>query len=310
MTRYILEAPAKVNLFLGVESKRDGDRHLLKSVFQTISLFDRLEVEVKPNAFLPGISLNTCFASGVTAINLPAEDNLVYRATHLLAEQIGYTMTESLNVRLVKNIPLQAGLGGGSSDCAAMLLFLSQIWNLDPRGDAIQRTASALGSDINFFLDGGCALFDRFGDRFVRALNAPALDFVLVKPEFGISTGAVYRAFDGAPSPASAPDALIAALAAAADNPEAASADVVSSALANNLSDAARAVEPTLARVFEAIAAIDSNLHPLLCGSGSTVFALCRDARAAADVADHLHRKGFWAMTAKSVAHGVRLVEK
>lgn len=310
MTRYILEAPAKVNLFLGVESKRDGDRHLLKSVFQTISLFDRLEVEVKPNAFLPGISLNTCFASGVTAINLPAEDNLVYRATHLLAEQIGYTMTESLNVRLVKNIPLQAGLGGGSSDCAAMLLLLSQLWDLDPRGDAVQQTASALGSDINFFLDGGCALFDRFGDCFVRTLNAPALDFVLVKPEFGISTGAVYRAFDATPCPAGTPDALIAALTAAANNSETASAGEISPKLSNNLSDAALAVEPTLAGVFEAITSIDQELRPLLCGSGSTVFVLCRDGQAATEVANHLHRKGFWAMTAKSVAHGVRLVEE
>lgn len=307
MMRYQLEAPAKVNLFLGVQCECDGSRHLLQSVFQAISLHDTLEVEVEPDAFLPGISIENRFEPGITAVNVPLEDNLVYRAANQLAVLIDHPLTERFDIRLHKRIPVQAGLGGGSSDCAAMLVLLAQLWGLDLQDDAIQKTASSLGSDINFFFEGGCALFDRYGDRFVEQVPARPLSMVLAKPEYGISTGAVYRAFDQSPAVAGSSDALICALS-DADANCAAPAYIarVAAALSNNLTDAALRIEPELAETFATMKTVMPASEPLLSGSGAAVFALCDNERAAEDGAAELRRRGLWAVAARSSEGGVR----
>ncbi len=293
--------------------EREDARHLLTSVFTTVSLYDELEVIVRPQAIIPGVTIETTFAHGITAISLPAEDNLIYRAIYALADILGRPLVEHFTIRLTKNIPVQAGLGGGSSDCAAMLLVLAKLWNLDIEGEPIQRVAQMLGSDINFFLTGGCALFDHFGDRLVRCIPAPELDIVIAKPYFGIPTHAVYQTFDEQEPAYDTPEPLIGALESCVNDKcqttTAAAYHHVASNLFNNLTHAACIVEPALTELFDTMTAYSTWTKPMLSGSGSALFTLCPNKAEGEHLVKVLRSKGQWATMAVNTTTGAHFIE-
>ena len=156
MTRLIADTPAKINLTLRVLKRRSDGFHELDTVFQAIDLWDTLEFE---------------HADGITlTIDHPelADDatNLVRRAAVLLRETFG--IERGVSIRLLKRIPLQGGLGGGSSDAAATLLACAQLWNLDTDPCGLEPLARRLGADVPFFLHGGTARGTGRGDRIAR----------------------------------------------------------------------------------------------------------------------------------------------
>ncbi|MHB9154113.1 MAG: 4-(cytidine 5'-diphospho)-2-C-methyl-D-erythritol kinase [Endomicrobiales bacterium] len=177
-----LLAPAKINLYLEVKGRRRDGYHTIESIMQTVSLFDRITLEARPKR----ISLE-CSLPG-----LPADKkNLAFRAAALLKEELG----ERRGARIVleKNIPLGAGLGGGSSDAAAVLKGLLILWNRTLPKKTLVRLASRLGADVPFFLSGGTAVARGIGEKLTPLKNIRKAWYILVYPGYPVSTPWVYK---------------------------------------------------------------------------------------------------------------------
>src|SRR2546423_2242937 len=174
--RLVLNAAAKVNLILEVLGKRDDGYHGLVTVMQAVALCDRITLEdadVLELASSPGV---------------PADGrNLALRAATALREAAG--VTRGARITLDKRIPVAAGLGGGSSDAAAVLLGLNRLWNLRWPLARLAEVAVTLGMDVPFFLRGGVALGTGRGER-VAPLAGMPLALVLVNPGKPLSTAA------------------------------------------------------------------------------------------------------------------------
>ena len=178
-----VQAPAKVNLTLEVLGKRPDGYHEIASVMQAINLFDTL-------TFRPSDEIKML----AEIKDLEMRDNLVYRAAMLLRETSG--VSAGAEIRLDKQIPLAAGLGGGSSDATATLLGLDRLWSLGLGEEELKELAAQLGSDVPFFVTGGTALAEGRGER-VSNVKAPlTLWLVLAFPDHRIEnkTATAYKA--------------------------------------------------------------------------------------------------------------------
>ncbi|MDP3488310.1 MAG: 4-(cytidine 5'-diphospho)-2-C-methyl-D-erythritol kinase [Bacillota bacterium] len=178
-------APAKVNLFLQIKGKRQDGYHELVTVFQSVDLCDTLYISLEGS----GINLTA-------PEHIPQHhDNLAYSAAHLFYASTG--LRPGVSIELKKIIPVEAGLGGGSSDAAAVLRGLNMLYYHPLTAGQIQRVASQLGSDVSFFLCGGMAVGRGRGDLIEPVPDVLPLWFRLVKPPFGLSTPHVYANWDG-----------------------------------------------------------------------------------------------------------------
>ena len=149
-TRLSLSAPAKINWFLGIAGKRDDGYHNIVSLMQCISLYDTL-------TFYHADSINIA-----SDLDLPVQDNIMHKAASLLKE---YTSCgKGADILLKKNVPVSAGLGGGSSDAACTLLGLNELWGLRLDRKRLTSIASEIGSDVPFFLNGPAALVEGKGE--------------------------------------------------------------------------------------------------------------------------------------------------
>lgn len=216
---------------------------------------------------------------------VPTNENIVFRAIDGLARDLNYESADSLEIRLEKHIPHQAGLGGGSSDAAAALLGAAQLWNVASDDPALERVARRLGSDVAFFLHGGCACFEGTGDRFDHTLDPMKQSMVIVKPSAGVSTAAAYRTFDGNPQ------AVDNAFLEKARN-AACAADVVPF---NNLAAASERLLPELKDIRIWMQSQPGVKEALLCGSGSATFAVVDGLDNACRLAAAAQAKGWWA---------------
>lgn len=172
--RLRLRTPAKINWMLEVLGRRPDGFHEVRTVLQTIDLSDSLDLE-------PAAEL-TLEATGEGLP--PVEDDLTMRAARLLQERTGYQ--GGARIRLTKAIPVAAGLGGGSSDAAAALRGLTQLWNLDLPPERLSELAAELGSDVSFFLHGGTALSEGRGQRLTPLPDAPEAALLIVVPPIAI----------------------------------------------------------------------------------------------------------------------------
>lgn len=178
-----IKAPAKVNLTLEVLKRRDDGYHEIRSILQSIDLCDELELE-------EGKELE--FSCDRQELN--NEDNLAVRACRLLQKKA--SITKEARIKLKKLIPVAAGLGGGSSDAAAVLKGLNTLWGLDLSTDRLMEIAAELGSDVPFFILGGTALARSRGE-IIKPLPSPGeYWFVLLMPPvdtFADKTSRMYR---------------------------------------------------------------------------------------------------------------------
>ena len=174
-------AYAKLNLGLRVLYRRPDGYHEIRTVFQTISLADRLEISFRP-------ARTTRIAIEGTP-EIP--DNLVERAAHLVLEALRIQGDISFHLR--KNIPAGAGLGGGSSDAAAVLLALPVLAGKTLPADRLQAIAAQLGSDVPFFLHGGTAVGLGRGEELYPLPDRPSARGLLVTPAIHSSTAEAYR---------------------------------------------------------------------------------------------------------------------
>jgi len=181
----VVNAAGKLNLTLEVGALRADQYHQFTSLICAINLYDRLEISL---ADKPGIVL-TCQTPAV-----PENDqNLVYQSAELLGSAA--SIEPQVRIKLIKGIPVQAGLGGGSSDAAAALLALNRLWDLNWPRDRLARLGEQLGSDVPFFLFGPLAICSGRGQE-VQALDF-RWDFwaVIVKDRTDLSTRDVYQQY-------------------------------------------------------------------------------------------------------------------
>jgi 4-diphosphocytidyl-2-C-methyl-D-erythritol kinase len=177
-----VRCPAKVNLVLRVIGRRDDGYHELDTVFQALDLWDTLTIRPADELTLE------CDDPRVPV----GEDNLVLRAARLLCDRCsGRALGGRLELR--KAIPVQAGLGGGSSDAAAALMLCDRHWKLDTGRPTLQVLAAELGADVPYFLTGGTARGRGRGDHIEPLAFPGGVPVVLGCPPFGISTAEVFR---------------------------------------------------------------------------------------------------------------------
>jgi 4-diphosphocytidyl-2-C-methyl-D-erythritol kinase len=185
--RVLARAHAKVNLDLRVLGTRADGYHELRTVFQSITLHDTLLCIARPGPFAL-----KCRKSGV----LLDESNLVWRAASALWTAIGRAGTPTdLSISLRKEIPMQAGLGGGSANAAAALLALSRVWGGLPL-PLLRDVAGTIGADVPYFLSGGTALGLGRGEEIYPLVDLPTHWIVIVQPPYGISTAEAYAWYD------------------------------------------------------------------------------------------------------------------
>lgn len=178
-------AHAKINLGLEVGALRADGYHEMRSVLQSIALCDVLDIAPQDE----GIRL-TCSDPSLGT----GEENLVVRAAREL--QSAYGCTRGARIHLHKQIPMQAGLGGGSADAAVTLLALSELWNLRAADADLMTLARDLGSDVPFFLVGGTALAVGRGEEVYPLPDSPPLYLLVVPTGTGMSTGRAYSLID------------------------------------------------------------------------------------------------------------------
>jgi len=272
-------APAKINLTLHVLGRRADGYHELESLVAFARTGDDLSLAPGPDL---GLDVTGPTAEGTG----PAGDNLILKASRLLAER-----TPNLAVgrfRLVKRLPVAAGVGGGSSDAAAALRLLARLNGLrldDPR---LVEAARATGADVPVCLEARARMMRGVGDRLGEPLRLPRLFAVLVNPGVPVETPAVFRRLGlqpgevrpGAPHPdCGAPGSLLAALGAAR----------------NDLEPPARLTAPVIDDALQALRGSGA-LLARMSGSGATVFGLYADRRASALAARTIARAqpGWW----------------
>jgi 4-diphosphocytidyl-2-C-methyl-D-erythritol kinase len=273
----ILPAYAKINLDLRVLGVRADGYHDLRTVFQSLALHDVLEFRSRTGSF----------AIECDDPTLPTDRrNLIWKAASLLWRTIGRRRSETprdVVVSLRKRVPVEAGLGGGSSDAAITLLGLSRIWDLDVDLPTLSRLAARLGADVPFFLVGGTALGLGRGDDIYPLVELPRTYVVIVRPRFGVSTDEAYGWYDIEPRRSGReplrrqlPDQW----------PEWAAT------LKNDLEPAVFRHHPTIARIKSALVEAGA-VFAAMSGSGSAVFGLFERVDAARRTASDLSRPGW-----------------
>jgi len=295
-----LKTPAKINLSLEVLGRREDGYHEISSVMQAIALFDT--VAVASDVSFAGAASSSGgdrrdtedgFFAGIRCSDptVPEDGtNLAVRAAFLLREYVEATVTGTVEIDLLKNIPASAGLGGGSADAAAVLLALARLWGVQAPLPELAEIGGKLGSDVPFCVYACAAanpgIFDEglgftrahaegIGDVITRMRECPSEFILLVKPDIPVPTAEIYHAYDIS-------DARIASAPASC-----------SSGFRNDLEAVTATRYPLVAETIERMREIcEPAGSALMSGSGPTVFACFRN-RSAAKAAEARARAAF-----------------
>lgn len=272
-------APAKVNLFLHVGQRAPDGYHPLSTLMTFADVGDRLLAGASDE----GLSLSVI---GPFGHDLGEGDNLVMRAARLLDAH------GTAALMLDKQLPVAAGLGGGSSDAAAALRLLNQGWGLGFNEAVLHTLAVQLGADVPACLAGRAVIAEGRGEQLRPAPGLPELNVVLVNPGLAVSTADVFAAYDRDPPPDA--DADPPPLPDVFESVEEAAAMLAF--CRNDLEAAAIAVQPSIGDVLADLRAEPETLLARMSGSGATCFALCADDIAAESLAERLEalRPDWW----------------
>lgn len=291
---WVAQAPAKINLALEVLGRQPDGYHQVETLLTPVRLFDSL-------TFVPtegplDLSLDATPLGDDLGTLGDLEQNLAIKAIRLLAQHSGHPVTGRL--RLVKRIPVQAGLGGGSSDAAAALLLANRAWNLGYDRTSLASLAARLGTDVPFFLHRGAAIGFGRGDRLTASPIPLGLPMVLVIPSVGLSTPEVFGAL-GFERGQQAPST------------ERRCARLVQAMLGGESRASwgrwmKNCLQPAATKLCDWISHMAAAMDqlPVLChqmsGSGTSYFGLCRTMREARFVAARLRKQPFQTVLATS----------
>jgi 4-diphosphocytidyl-2-C-methyl-D-erythritol kinase len=262
---WIVAAPAKVNLFLELLGKRPDGYHNLETLIVPVNLYDTLEFQSTTD----GPIEVTCDQPGVPS----GPANLVWKAANLMRQRFGGS--QGVHIHITKRIPHEAGLGGGSSDATCTIKTLNSLWKYHRPASELAAVAANIGSDVAAFLEPGATWCTGRGEIVTPLPMAKPLHLVIIKPSVGLSTAKVYQNVQ-----LTTPVDGIAIRNALADG----NVVEVGRLLHNRLESAAFGLQTSVKAVYDGLIGCDP-LGVLLSGSGSCVFAVCRDASDARRVA-------------------------
>ncbi|MDB1923777.1 4-(cytidine 5'-diphospho)-2-C-methyl-D-erythritol kinase [Clostridium tertium] len=180
-----MKAYAKVNISLDIVGKREDGYHLLEMIMQSIDLYDEIVIEKQKREIT--IKCNKPY--------VPTDErNLAYKAAQLFIEK--YDIDSGVNINIKKNIPVCAGLAGGSTDAATVLKIMNSLFNINASDEELMILGLKLGADVPYCIKGGTALCKGIGEEVTALKGFKDKVIVLVKPPFGVSTNSVYQEFN------------------------------------------------------------------------------------------------------------------
>jgi len=244
----VLRSPAKLNLFLHIIGRRPDGYHLLQSVFQLIDWCDTIRLRAIPENEVRRINPIT---------GLPSEQDLVVRAAKLLKEFCQFD--GGVEIELQKEIPMGAGLGGGSSDAATTLIGLNALWKLQLDKETLAKLGLQLGADVPFFIHGQNAFVEGIGEK-IQGIELENRDFLVIFPKQGITTASIFQDPDLTRDHAQITiDGFLAS---------------PWSNLSNDCQAVAVRICPEVKQALDWISQAVSGSEPRMSGSGSSVFAV------------------------------------
>ncbi len=187
MDQYTIKAYAKINLGLDVTGRLPNGYHQVKMIMQTVGICDVLTIEKRES----GISL----ASDSDELPLD-ENNLIYKAAKLMRDK--FKIREGVHIHLQKNIPIAAGMAGGSTDAAAAMRGMAQLFELEVEEEKLMEMALPVGADVPYCVMGGTALAEGIGEKLTALPPVPGFYLVAAKPDINVSTKYVYEHLDAA----------------------------------------------------------------------------------------------------------------
>ncbi len=252
-----VKAPAKINLTLDVLYKRPDNFHEVEMVMTTVDLADRISLESREDGVIQIISTD----------NFVPNDhrNFAYQAARLIKDTYG--IRQGVSITIEKEIPIAAGLAGGSSDAAATLKGLNELWNLGLSIDELAELGAKIGSDVSFCVYGGTALATGRGEKIKELPAPPNCWVVLAKPKIGVSTAEVYGGLkvEGLEHPNT--KQMIQAI-------ETKDYELLCSSLGNVLETVTFKLHPEVVMLKEQMKRFGGADATLMSGSGPTVFGL------------------------------------
>lgn len=254
--KLLVKAPAKINLSLDVLHKRPDGYHEVEMIMTTIDLADRIELALLDSDVIKIVSLNRFVPDD--------QRNLAYQAANILKEK--FHVQKGVEIKIEKNIPVAAGLAGGSSDAAAVLRGLNKLWDLGLTLDELAVIGAEIGSDVSFCVYGGTALATGRGE-IIKELPAPPVCWViLAKPFIGVSTADIYKRLDVETIDHPNTEKMIESIALK-------DYDRMCESVGNVLENVTLSLYPEVAQIKEQIYKFGADAV-LMSGSGPTVFGL------------------------------------
>lgn len=250
-------SPAKLNLGLKVIGKRDDGYHLLNTIFCLIDLFDQIQIQVLAKEQISLVEHNQAWHFST---------DLAYKAAKLLQQESGCTL--GANIKVKKVIPSGAGLGGGSSNAATVLIALNHLWGINWDTNKLIELGRKLGADVPFFIYGKNAFATGIGDIFSE-INIPESYFILIKPDFQIPTKRIFANIEKFSDEVPSPESLLLSL-------------------DNDLQDIAIKLYPALTTIIEDLSAYGKIV---MTGSGSTLYLHFSDLKSANKVAHEIGKR-------------------
>ena len=180
------KAYAKINIALDAVGKREDGYHLLRMIMQTVDIYDEIELK-KNNTNKIHVTTDKYY--------LPTDEkNLAFKAAKLFKDTYG--IKDGVDISIKKNIPVSAGMAGGSSDAATVLFLMNKVFNKNISKTSLEKLAVKIGADVPYCIDGGTALCEGIGEKITKLKPFKDKILIVVKPNFGVSTKDVYRDLD------------------------------------------------------------------------------------------------------------------
>ena len=277
-----LRSYAKINWTLDVLFRREDSYHELRTLYQTVSLHDEL--------FLSATSGEIEIACKDPRVPCDGT-NLAHRAAVLLREQTG--TQAGVHIEIDKRIPVAAGLGGGSSNAAAVLIGLSRLWQVGVPAESLVEIGMALGSDVPFFLVGGTALGVGRGEEVYPVEEVTSDSLVLVNPGFAVSTADAYARLSRLTRRDPVRIIPLTSLAAKGNSE-------LPLAASNDLEEVVEAAHPEIAEVKRRLLSLGAR-RALMSGSGATVFGVFDNLHSAEAARDTARAAGWWAEAVRTI---------
>lgn len=275
MDKIVTKAYAKINLGLDVLRKRSDGYHDVKMIMQTVDLYDVLSFSKKEEET---ITIST------QKEELPVqEDNLIYKAVKLMKETYGFA--GGVHVDLIKNIPIAAGMAGGSTDAAATLRGINELFELGVPVQELEKIAVKIGADVPYCIQGGTVISEGIGEVLTRLPDAPQCILLIAKPDISVSTKYVYENLN-LPQISNHPDI------------DALAEQIKKEDVSGMICHMDNVLENVTEKKYEIITQIKKvmikhgAMKALMSGSGPTVFGIFETMVQAADAYDSLKERG------------------